>query len=282
MDTPRFVVVGHAVRDLADDDWRLGGTVTYAALQAQRLNVCSAIVTRTGGEIPFADLLPAIDITDHRDDHSTCFENVYQDGHRRQHAPLRASPLTSEDIPDCARRAEVVLLGPVCGEVPPGMGLLFPNSLVGASAQGWLREIGPDNLVVPRIWDGAPFWEGCRVLFVSDEDLGDQQGHQLERWTREVPVVALTMAHRGARIHEGGRWRHIDAFPEIEVDPTGAGDVFAAAFLVRLWETGDVSEAARFAAAASSISVGGLGIAAVPTREQVEERLVGYPEIRLR
>ncbi len=282
MDAPRFVVVGHAVRDLADGGWRLGGTVTYAALQAQRLNICATIVTRTGGEIPFADLLPAIDISDHRDDHSTCFENVYQEGHRRQHVPLRASPLTDEDIPDCARQAEIVLLGPVCGEIPPGMGRLFPRSLVGVSAQGWLREIGPDKLVAPRIWDGPPFWEGCRVLFVSDEDLGEQQGHQLARWTGEVPVVAMTMAHRGARIHESGRWRHIDAFPEVEVDPTGAGDVFAASFLVRLWETEDVAEAARFAVAASSISVGGVGIAAVPTREQVEERLARYPETQLR
>lgn len=280
MQTPQFVVIGHAVKDLANSGWRLGGTVTYAAVQAQRLGVSSAVVTRTGPDIPLADLLPGMDLTSHPNEHSTCFQNIYRDGRRRQHLPSRAGPLTVDDIPERARQAPVVLLGPVAGELPPGIGTLFPRSLVGVSAQGWLREVAADGLVVPRVWNGPPFWEGCRVLFVSDEDIGGTDG-QVARWVREVPIVALTMARRGARIHMEGRWRHIAAFPEQEVDPTGAGDVFAAAFLVRLWETEDVAEATRFAAAASSLSVGGVGVEAVPTRAQIEERLAEHPEIRL-
>jgi sugar/nucleoside kinase (ribokinase family) len=63
------------------------------------------------------------------------------------------------------------------------------------------------------------------------------------------------------------------------VDLTGAGDVFASAFLVRLDETAQSSgvedpwEAARFANAVASFSVEGQGISAIPSREQVDEYL---------
>jgi sugar/nucleoside kinase (ribokinase family) len=65
----------------------------------------------------------------------------------------------------------------------------------------------------------------------------------------------------------------VPGFPAVEVDPTGAGDVFAAAFLVRLQETEDPVQAARFANAVASFCVEGPGVAGIPTREQVEERL---------
>jgi sugar/nucleoside kinase (ribokinase family) len=57
------------------------------------------------------------------------------------------------------------------------------------------------------------------------------------------------------------------------VDPTGAGDVFATAFLIRLAETGDPGQAARFANVTASFSVEGWGMAAIPTRLQVEDYL---------
>jgi sugar/nucleoside kinase (ribokinase family) len=81
---------------------------------------------------------------------------------------------------------------------------------------------------------------------------------------------------------QGGAWRQIEAFPEREVDPTGAGDIFAAAFLIRLAESDDVAEATRFASAAASISVGGEGTDSVPTRAQVESLLAQHPEVALR
>ena len=52
----------------------------------------------------------------------------------------------------------------------------------------------------------------------------------------------------------------MEAFPSEEVDATGAGDTFATGFLVRYRETGDVGEAARFGAAAASLSVEGVGV----------------------
>jgi sugar/nucleoside kinase (ribokinase family) len=55
-----------------------------------------------------------------------------------------------------------------------------------------------------------------------------------------------------------------------EVDPTGAGDIFAAAFFIRLQATRDPWEAARFATNLASYSVMRPGWKAFPTEEEVQ------------
>jgi sugar/nucleoside kinase (ribokinase family) len=57
------------------------------------------------------------------------------------------------------------------------------------------------------------------------------------------------------------------------VDPTGAGDVFAAAFLVRYHETGDAADAAAFAACAASCAVEGVGVSSLGDRPEVLRRM---------
>ena len=70
-----------------------------------------------------------------------------------------------------------------------------------------------------------------------------------------------------------GAW-DVPALPRPEVDPTGAGDVSAAAFLVRYHECDDPLEAAAFAACAASCVVEGPGLSSLGDRAEVERRLV--------
>ena len=88
----------------------------------------------------------------------------------------------------------------------------------------------------------------------------------LERWADDVPIVVVTRERRGARVHHEDAWHEIDAFPADEVDPTGAGDVFSAAFLVHYSEAADVGKATRFASAAAACSVEAQGIEGIAER----------------
>jgi sugar/nucleoside kinase (ribokinase family) len=92
----------------------------------------------------------------------------------------------------------------------------------------------------------------------------------------------MTESDRGAQVFVEGVWRRIGAFDEREIDPTGAGDTFATAFLIRLHETNDPAEAARFGAAAASLSIGGVGVEATPDRAQIDARMRRNPEVALR
>jgi 1D-myo-inositol 3-kinase len=281
MTVPDFVVVGHTVRDLVPDGWRLGGTTTFAAVQAHRLGMSVGVVTSAAADLDVAAELPFAQVVQAPSPATTSFENVYAAGHRHQYVRSRASAIPRDAVPEPWRSARIVLLGPVFGELEPGFATIFDDSvLAGVSAQGWLRSLDDEGRVLHRKWDGPPFWARCDVLFMSDEDLVDGRD-ALSRWATEVPVVAMTESWKGARVCSEGRWRRIDAFPETEVDPTGAGDTFATGFLIRLRETGSVVDAARFGAAAASLSVGGAGVAAMPSRGEVEARLRQYPEISL-
>ena len=60
--------------------------------------------------------------------------------------------------------------------------------------------------------------------------------------------------------------------PEIdEVDATGAGDIFAAAFFVRYLRTRDPWEATRFATLLASHSVARVGLNGIPTTAEIEQ-----------
>ena len=280
MTPPDFVVIGHVVEDIAPEGWRLGGTATFAAIQALRLGLQVGVVTRVHPDMPLQRLLPDVAIAGRPSTCTTTFENIYTGARRRQRVPFQAEPLAEDDVPLPWRDAPIVLIGPVCGEAPATLATRFPNSLVAVGAQGWLRRLTSQRTVRRRAWTAAPFWSGAHVLFVSDEDLG-RRHDQLARWAADVPIVVHTRDERGARVYDSGRWRSIAAFPVTSLDPTGAGDVFAAAFLVRYYETEHVAESARFAAAAASCSVEAPGTEGILGRAEIEARMASHPEVLL-
>ena len=131
MTAPGFVVVGHVVKDVLADGWRLGGTSTFAAVQAQRLGLHAGIVTRVGASLDLEADLPGVALAGRPSSSTTCFENVYEDGNRRQRVLEQADEIEASDVPKEWQRAPVVLLGPVCGEAAPDLSTLFGGSLAG-------------------------------------------------------------------------------------------------------------------------------------------------------
>jgi sugar/nucleoside kinase (ribokinase family) len=284
--TPDFVVCGHAVQDLldgAEDGWRLGGAVAYASLLATKLGLKAAVLTAAGPEMEFERLLPGIDVVVVASEKSTQMRNVYEGGRRRQEMPQRAAQIAEDSIPEAWLSAPIVLLGPVAGEVDDALAACWSGSLVGAGAQGWLRETGADTRVhakAPESWRAEGILRHVDALFLSDEDVpADAAKAALARWSSMVETVAFTRGDAGADVSHKGAWRHIDAFPAAPLDRTGAGDVFASAFLVRMRETGDAWEATRFASCAASFVVEGEGVTSVPDREMIEERMSAHPEV---
>jgi sugar/nucleoside kinase (ribokinase family) len=197
--------------------------------------------------------------------------------------PQRAEQIAAEHVPDSWRDTPLVLLGPVAGEIDDSLAAAFPSSVLAAGAQGWLRHTTPDHMVQPvhpDDWDASVILRDATALFLSDEDVPPELAEAaVMEWCEMVDIVAFTRGYDGADICHRGDWRHVEAFAVEAVDPTGAGDVFAAAFLIRLGETKDVWEAARFASCAASFVVQGEGVAALPARQQVEQRLKEHPVV---
>lgn len=273
MVTPDFLVVGHITKDLTSTGFTIGGTVTYAAATAQRLGLRAAIVTSAD---PDLDLTPALgDILVHRipSPVTSTFENIYTGGHRIQYLRAVAAPLDCDAPPPGWDRSPIVLLGPLTQEVSPDLVDCFPTSLIGITPQGWMRAWDDTGRVHFTPWLSAvQVLRRADVLVFSEEDVARDEA-VIQDFARLAKLMVVTRGRRGADIYRNGRVSHFPAYTTREVDPTGAGDTFAAAFLIRLHETGDPAQAAQFANAVASFSIEGLGITNLPTRAQVFARM---------
>jgi len=90
-------------------------------------------------------------------------------------------------------------------------------------------------------------------------------------------VVVKKGEHGSLLIHRDGI-AALPAYPtETVVDPTGAGDIFTTAFLIRLEETRDPMQAARFGNVAASMSVEHVGTTGIPTREAILNYMDTHP-----
>lgn len=206
---------------------------------------------------------------------TTRFANEYQpDGTRRQFVLARATDVELSAVSESWRAPDVLLLSPVIGEVPSGTAQGFQAEVVGAIAQGWLRDRAPDGAVMPRVWDtAARDLAGVHVLFLSHHDLPDALSGGAAALLAHVPVVVVTRGWKGSLVLTRDSVVEVPTLPRAEVDPTGAGDVFAASFLLRYHEAGDLADAAAFAGCAASCAVEGVGTSTLGDRAEIEWRL---------
>jgi 1D-myo-inositol 3-kinase len=288
--TPEFLAIGHVTRDVRpDNSFTLGGTVTYAALTAYHLGLAAGVVTCADASL-IANLptfLPGIAMHTRASSASTTFANRYTDGFRVQYLHDRADSLHESDVPDAWQPAPIVLLGPLAQELSPDFIHFFPRrpgTLIAATPQCWLRRWDDDGRVWPTPWLIAEsILPQLDVLILSHDDLlpfadGNRADADaiLTRWSTFVPLLVATDGRHGATLFHNGTIQRFPAYPIDEVDPTGAGDVFAASFLTHLHRHNDPAEAVIFANCAASFSVQYEGIRGIPTLAMVQHRLGKY------
>lgn len=250
-----YLVVGHVARDLTPAGPVAGGTATYAGRTAAALGCRTAVLTSAGPDFDLALALPDLQVQGVPAAATTTFENVYTTGGRRQALHAIAQTLTAADVPAAWRRAPIVHLGPIADEIDVEMIPLFSNSLLGMTPQGWLRRWNEDGHVYTVEWPAAPeILPQAAAVILSEEDLLNRA--MLDNYRRWSRLLVLTQGARGCTVFCREEVRQIPAPRVKEVEPTGAGDIFAAAFLIRLYQTaGNPWEAAAFANQIAAYSV---------------------------
>ncbi len=273
---PDFLAIGHITRDvLPDGRYQLGGTAAFSALAAQRLGRQAALVTSATRDFAREVELGEVDISVLPAPATTTFRNLYAQGGRCQWILEQALPIGGEAIPPGWLEADLVLLGPVAGEIGAEVSMLFPpTSLVALSPQGLWRRWDERGRVTTRPQELAPDWQ-IQVLILSLEDLVEGLS-VLESLIHRVPICLVTEGAKGATIYQAGSKRSFPPRRTSVCDPTGAGDVFAATFLVRWRETGDTDEAMAFATCAASLAIEAPGLAGLPSRREIERAREGY------
>jgi sugar/nucleoside kinase (ribokinase family) len=236
------------------------------------------VVTSVGAEIDLLAALPGVATVVVPAPTSTRFHNVYAADRRVQRLIARAAPLTLAAVPDVWRTASIVHLAPVAAEVDTALAAaLRPTAgFLGATPQGWLRAWDEQGRVhLRRCADLPARLAGVDGIVVSEEDLAAETAGA-QPLVAPGRTVALTRGAAGVRVLQPGRVDHVPACRASPVDPTGAGDVFAAAWFIRLADGDEPLAATRYAACAAAAAVEQHGLAGVPTAQQIEERLAQW------
>jgi len=276
LSAPDFVAVGHVTLDHFGEATRPGGSALYAAVTAHRLGLSVGILTSHGDDFPL-DVIPSkIEVVSVPAADTTRFEHRPDPGGRVSHVRAVAGPLTLDDVPDDWRSASLALLAPVVDEVDPMIATRFTDGAVAAAAQGWLRQVEPDGLVVPRPWRlPERLLQSVQALFLSREDIRGQET-EVVGWFQRLPIGVLTADRDGALLFVNGERYEVHPRPAREIDPTGAGDVFAATFLIQYQREGDPWQAAAAAACAGALAVEGEAWSAVADRATLAAALAEY------
>ena len=275
--TPEFVVIGHVCQDiLPTGDRALGGSVSYAAMTAHRLGYRVGIVTSTGPDLDAAQAFPYAEVISQPSAATTVFENIYSNGQRKQILHQRADAITCQQIPPAWQRAPMVYLGTIAQEIDPSVFHFFSAGvLIGVMPQGFFRQWDGQGRVSFVAWEPPQeVLQRIDLLVISELDVLDPE-RLAHDWGRFADIVVITRAERGATVYCEGGACHYPARPAEQIDPTGAGDVFTAAFLIRLAETGDPCQAASFANVVASFSIEKPGVAGIPSRRKVAEFMNG-------
>ena len=170
----------------------------------------------------------------------------YLDDTRYLHVMGSALTVSEEMRQTCYRAAQIV-------HAQGGTVSLDPNLRPELMPVARIRAICEPILRVAAI----VFPSGGEAMVLAATETPQAAADELLRWG--VRVVALKQGSEGSTLYTARGVTHIPAFSVAEVDPTGAGDCYDAAFLVGLSEGWALEEAGLFANAVGALATTRLG-----------------------
>ena len=252
---PVYLLLGNVTKDLTPDGWTFGGTAYYSGRAAAALGYRVVAATR----LPRSDArrlaatAPEIDWRVGRARAAAAFSNIYGPEGRTQLVHGRAPRLSAAEVQDLAPEADIVHLGPILRETGPAVvAAMAGRDFVTVTGQGLLRRVdqhGHVRVDLPR--SAVAAFAAARVSVLSTEDLAGDTATARALLSKSR-VGVLTDGAGSIAAHEHGRWLHFPVRERPMRNPTGTGDVFAAAIYHAYRRTGDLREALRVAAAAAA------------------------------
>lgn len=286
----KFVAIGH-ITDDTEPYHHIGGGVTYSALCAARLGYDAHIVTKCQPDHPYLRELQLLGIHVHLLHSSsqtvTTFSNFYDSrGRRKQLLIEKGEMITTADFNDFPKDIltdAIILVASVIGEVDIQLiPILARYGKVAVTPQGYFRGIKKDGTVYQRSWSGfEEYIKHSNVTILSTEDLPADNASLVKRLITSAPVTVITDGERGSKTYHNGKKIRTNAFllQQAQINSlTGAGDTFAAMFIIDYLAHNDVKRAGVIASLYTAIKIigmDGVGIYSVPTLKRVRAFIKG-------
>jgi len=236
---------------------KIGGVATYAGL-TYRLHGLSTWIACNVAPTDSAILAPlrkaGIQVQNGRTPSTTRFVNLIDGTRRIQQVPSIASPIRGRLVNAGLRQVGVIHLGPLHpADIAPEVFVRLDrtDALVALDIQGLVRGCDRGR-IVPAVSDHlAAALQAAEIVKSDQEELDlvlDAYGAGIDAVMKQFDITewVATSASKGGVIHvRGGRRLSYKPVPVDEpVDPTGAGDVFFAAYTAARFHLGRTPTAA--------------------------------------
>lgn len=210
------------------------------------------------------------------------FQNSYnEDGTRKQRCLDVGPRLLVRDMPKNYMDSKAFYISPLAGEVDVELlkGLRRRGNILMLDPQGLMRKINKNGDVDIAL-DRNMLDEVLKLV-----DIVKIGKDEIEAFGMEEKEILATLAENGVRIGIITRGKDTimvlndKKFFEVQTlnvaveDPTGAGDVFGAAFLSEYMTRFDVEEAVTFATTAAALKIEHKGPSRFPSREEIVRNL---------
>jgi sugar/nucleoside kinase (ribokinase family) len=261
-----IAAIGHLSRDVvAGAEPRPGGTVFYAARALARLGADAVVVASCAASDRDSLVRPleafGLPVRWHESSTTTAYRFRYEGDRRLMLQDAMGDPWSAEDARAGAGDARWVHVGAlVRSDFPPEtLAALAENGrALLVDGQGLVRRptLGP----VRTDGEVGPALSYVTILKLDDEEANALAGgaDPDRLLALGVPELVLTLGSRGALVVTPSLTEHVPAVElDPDVDPTGAGDTFSAAYLVARARGAEPVEAARSATGTVAELLGG-------------------------
>jgi 1D-myo-inositol 3-kinase len=258
----------------------LGGTAIYTSLAIRRLGQRVAVVSKGCAAARQVLEDAGVDVSLFTEtERCVRFRNVYYKERRHQFAQ-EGDAISFDELPEHVLRSDALLLGPVLNEVHPIVASLPRMGMIMADMQGFLRALLPTgqiSLRVPKELQAAVAHFDIAKCNCNEAYALTGKSHPEEAaraiYAMGCKIAIVTVGKSGSYLCDSSGPIHINAFNTRTLDPTGAGDIYSAAFLVSLLCSNNVRESATFASCAASFVVEDYAYGLIPSKKMVTERL---------
>ena len=254
----KFLTIGHCCLDKKQNHWIPGGATTYGLRVANQLNIPSTLLTSIASDFDTTILKP-VEIINVLTPHTTKFHNQETPNGRQQILEQVATSLFPSALQKKFQSIPMVHICPIAQEVDISfLDYFLKETMICLSPQGWLRKWNIQGQVSHINFNDYHLWKRANIVVLSQEEIGDSNPNVI---AENFEYFILTKGGEGAELFYENRSYKFPVYPvEKVVDTTGAGDVFAAAFLFKLVETDDPILAMRFASRCAACCVGAEGV----------------------
>ncbi len=267
-----YLAIGHVTEDLWPEGLTPGGTVTYSSRAARAFLQKVTVLTAASPGTDLNAAFPDIDAHCIAAPLTTQFRNIYTASGRVQVVSPCPVVLEPAHLTDEMRASRIAHLGPVCNEVSAEIVRNFSaDTFIGITPQGWMRRWDEQGHVVSRAdnWTDAELvLSRASAVVTSIDDVAGDWSKALH-WASQTRLLIVTQGPLGCTAFYDGNALQTPAPAVQEVEPTGAGDIFATVLFIALQRGDPLRDACALANCIAAQSVTRPRMAGIPTRADI-------------